>query len=228
MFDRESEMATATTNWMSAGGLLVKAEFVTPWGICDLAGVSFNRNRLARRVRQRQVKALTSVARTSLLLRIPDVGTRRSICLKDIANDWAPLIPVDAVAHEVERLITDGFVVRTTRGRLQKINGWMPLQRRVVAVELKLSRIEDAMRQARSNLGFAEESYVALPTELARRVSNNRERWEHFFRSGIGLLGVGDRDCDVLVTATKTTHFLDQAVQAYCVEKFWAARARDN
>ncbi len=47
--------------------------------------------------------------------------------------------------------MNDGFIVRTDTQALQKINGWMPLQKRLVAVELKLSRVEEAISQAVNN-----------------------------------------------------------------------------
>ena len=43
----------------------------------------------------------------------------------------------------------------------------MPLHDRIVAVEMKLSGIADALDQALQNKAFAEESYVAFPTDVA-------------------------------------------------------------
>jgi hypothetical protein len=132
------------------------------------------------------------------------------------------------VSDETARLITDRFVVSPSRGRLQKVNGWMPLQDRLVAVELKLTRIDEAMQQALNNLGFAEESYVGLPVELARRVAANASRWSDYFDAGVGLLSVARRGCQVLVSARKTGNWTDTAIQLYCVEKFWRTRSKGN
>ena len=126
------------------------------------------------------------------------------------------------------RLIADRFVVSSSPGRLQKINGWMPLQDRLVAVELKLQRIEEAMRQAFNNLGFAEESYLGLPDGAAHRVASNASRWSDFFDAGVGLLSVAQQGCEVLIPAHRTRPWTDAAIQLYCVEKFWRSRLKDN
>jgi len=132
------------------------------------------------------------------------------------------------VFKETARLIADRFVVCSSRGRLQKMNGWMPLQDRLVAVELKLQRIEEAMRQALNNLGFADESYVGLPDKVARRVLSNVSRWSDFLDAGVGMLSVARQGCELLVPARKTRKWTDTAIQLYCVEKFWRTRLKDN
>ena len=104
----------------------------------------------------------------------------------------------------------------------------MPLQDRLIAVELKLQRIEEAMRQALNNLGFAEESYVGLPVEVAHRVVSNASRWSDFLDAGVGLLSVARLGCEVLVPARKVQNRTDGAIQLYCVEKFWRTRVKDN
>jgi hypothetical protein len=79
-----------------------------------------------------------------------------------------------------------------------------------------------------NNLGFADESYVGLPDEAARRVLSNASRWSDFFDAGVGLLGVAREACEVLVPARKTRNWTDAAIQLYCVEKFWRSRLRDS
>lgn len=224
MFRREADMAPSVRRWLKGAGLQVKSEFVAPWGICDLAGLRFNTDRVAHRLRLRQKKPIGSITRAALLLQVPDVETHKSISMDRLANSFASAIAEETVATEVERLIADGFVVRSCRGRLQKVNGWMPLQDRLVAVELKLSRIEEAMQQAKSNLGFADESYVAFPMPVARRIADNPSKWSGYFDEGIGLIGVLRRCCDVLISHTPSAGLHDPAIQLYCVEKFWRTR----
>ena len=108
------------------------------------------------------------------------------------------------------------------------MNGWMPLQDRLVAVEMKLSRIDEAMRQALNNLGFAEESYVALPSDVAHRVAASAVRWSGFFDAGIGVLSVAGDGCAVLVPGPQEPCESDSAIRLYCVEKFWRTRVRGS
>jgi hypothetical protein len=65
--------------------------------------------------------------------------------------------------RDLRALIADRFVVVKKNGSFQKVNGWAPLHQRIVAVELKLRRISEALSQGLSNRTFATESYVALP-----------------------------------------------------------------
>lgn len=228
MFALESDMARATARWLERAGMAVKSEFVTPWGICDFVGLRFNQDRVAHRLGLRQTKAVSSITRAALLLQIPDTETRRSISVQSLVRRCSPSIRADVVEAETARLVADRFVVSNPRGGLQKINGWMPLQERLVAVELKLSRIEEAMRQAMNNLGFAEESYVGLPATVAHRVASRCSRWSVFFEAGIGLLSVSRRHCEVLVHPHGTSGWIDPAIQLYCVEKFWRTRTKGN
>ncbi len=228
MFAKESDMAASAVSWMKSSGMTVKSEFVTPWGICDLVGLTFNPSNVALRLQSKQTRAVSSITRAVLLLQIPDLETKKSTTLAGLIRKCAPSIPEQVVGEETARLIADGFVVSSLRGRLQKVNGWMPLQDRLVAVELKLLRIEEAMRQALNNLGFAEESYIGLPAEVARRVASNASRWSNFFDAGVGLLSVARGGCKVLVPATQNRHWTDAAIQLYCVEKFWRTHIKGN
>jgi hypothetical protein len=228
MFSRESQMAASVVRWMKASGMTAKSEFVTPWGLCDLVGLRFNPQKVALRVKLKQMRAVTSITRAVLLIQIPDAEKRQFTTLEKLIRSYGPSITEEVVRRETSRLIADGFVQCSSHQRLQKINGWMPLQDRIVAVELKLSRVDEAMRQAVNNLGFADESYVALPADVARRVMSSATRWSKFFDFGIGLLSVARQCSQVLRPAEKTGNWTDNAIQLYCVEKFWSTRPKDS
>jgi len=226
MFLRESQMASSVARWLETDGLQVKHEFVTPWGICDLVGLKFNAKRVARRLRLNQNRAVSSITRAAILLCVPEVEQRKSISLGQLASRFESAVPTATVAAEVDQLIEDRFIVRTSRGRLQKMNGWLPLQDRLVAVELKLNRIDEARRQAKRNLGFAQESYVAFPMPLARRIASAPRKWREYFERGIGLIGVQHQCCVVMIAASHSPRLNDDAIRLYCVEKFWRTRVR--
>jgi hypothetical protein len=228
MFLKESEMASCVASWMQSKGLTVKSEFVTPWGICDLVGLQFDRERVDFRLRLGQTRAIGSITRTSLMLLVPDAGAGKPTTLKHLVQACSLSVPPDVVADELARLIADGFVKTAGRGHLQRVNGWLPLQRRLVAVELKLSRIEEALRQAKSNLGFADESYVAVPSEVANRVTSKAIRSSRFLDAGVGLIGVSKKLCDVQIPAQRNHPWRNEAIQVYAVEKFWRTRSRDS
>jgi hypothetical protein len=153
-------------------------------------------------------------------MRIPETETGRSLRLETLTREYLTLIPEEDVRQHAEKLIAQKFVRRSSRNGLQRLNGWFPLHKRLMAVELKLTRIDEVMCQARNNLHFADESYVALPSDVALRVFLKRERWSEFFNQGVGLLSVTLGGCEVLIRSHGRIE-KEPALQFYCVEKFW-------
>lgn len=228
MFSRESQMATPAARWMMSQGLTVREEFTTPWGVCDLVGLEFNKAHVAHRIALGQRRSVSSISRASLLLDIPDVETGRCISTARLLKRHAVDSNPAKIQECIERLIADKFVLRTRRGSLQKLTGWMPIQNRVVAVELKLSRIDEAMRQAANNAGFADESYVALPASVALRVAAKRSRWADYFSCGIGVLAVFEHRCEVVVAALQIVPAKPSPLRVYLAEKFWRNHVKDS
>lgn len=222
-------MTEPAVRWMKSIGLMVKLEVISPWGMCDLVGVSLNPERVAQRLELKQTHAVNSMRRATMLLNIPDAKSRKSTTFEKIAESYLHFTTEEEIAKDIDRLITERFVVRTPSGRLQKVNGWMPLHDRLVALELKMSRIEEAMRQSFNNLGFASESYVGFPSDVAHRINDKPKRWQHYLDAGVGLLSVSKDECVVLRPGciSKTA---DPVLQFYSVEKFWgsAIRTKDN
>ena len=220
-FAKESEMTASAARWLRTEGFALKEEFVSPWGICDLVGVKLDPDRVAHRLGYGQVRRIGSITSAALLLGLPDADTGRDRAIQRVVRDWSPAISEGAVVEEIGRLEKDGFVRRTSGGGLQKLNGWIPLQEALVAVELKLSRIDEAMRQARQNLGFADLSLVGFPSDVAKKIATAPHRWKQYFDEGIGLLDVGVSRCRTLIPARRISGRVDPAIQMYCVDKFW-------
>jgi|SRR6185369_12245443 len=223
MFKCETNMVRPVIHWMESLDLTVKSEFITPWGICDLVGLSFNQRNVAHRLRLGQTEPIGSVTRAALLLKIPDIETHESITVRRLVRDCAPAISEESVREHTRRLLEDGFVSCPSGDRLQRLNGWMPLHKRLIAVELKLSRVEEAMRQARNNLIFADKSYVGLPKDLAVRVAQKKTRWSSFLDAGVGILAVATRECSIVMPSRRRSSAAgpDPILRFYCAEKFW-------
>lgn len=224
LFKRESEMTLPVRRWLSREGLLIKSEFVLPWGICDLVGLSFNKHQVKKRLSYRQRLPIGPLQRVELLRHIPDQESGCSITLGELQKLAERTIFAPSLENELNRLIANKFVVSDGCGSLQKLNGWAPMHRRIVAVELKLQRISEALSQALSNRAFATESYIALPYIAAERLARGSRRLD-FSRNGIGILGVTERTCKVLLRAAQLTE-PDETLQMHCVERFW--RTRDS
>lgn len=228
MFEYESQMAEPTERWLRKQGLMVKKEFPTPWGICDLVGCSLNRKNVRKRLALRQTKPISSLLRVHLLSLIPDkVDDGSIISNEDLYRAFGGYLDRERIGQELARLVKDRFVEPTDSGAFHKANGWMPLHKRLVAVELKLLRVDDAFHQAVNNLGFADESYVALPTHIAKRVVG-RKGDTRFKDRGIGVLAVDPCGCEIVLKAAARKAREDRVVQEHSVERFWLAHIRGN
>jgi len=214
--------------WLSRQKLLVKEEFSTPWGLCDLVGVSFKRKNVRQRLSLKQYDPIGPPLRIALLNRIPDFQTGETISFRQLKREFANWISPDALERELTTLKESGFVVQSAPTRLQKLNGWVPLHRRIVALELKLLRVEEALNQARSHLRFATHSFVGLPTELAFRIVRSRRRYD-FQHAGVGIIAISPASCEVLLPpCSPEPREKDVIFQMHCVERFWRTRVRDN
>jgi hypothetical protein len=100
------------------------------------------------------------------------------------------------------------------RERRQK--DWIPLHRRIIAVELKLSNVSAVLRQARENRYQVNESYVALPFDIAVKAAARQDA------DGIGVIGVRPDGCQVLRAAAARCGQANKI--EHQVEKFWRER----
>jgi hypothetical protein len=221
-FSRECEMASPVIGWLNRQRLQTKAEFRLPWGVCDIVAMSFDESCVRKRLSIGQRRPIGPLQRIELLRCIPDLESGETITVNDLEKEMDGTISATKLCAEIEKLIADGFVSTTCDGSLLKLNGWAPMHRRIIAVELKLSRVADAFAQALSNRAFATESFVAFPLALARRLAQGTRR-QSFVDNGIGILGVTSRRCDgVLPAALKMPP--DVTLQMHCSERFWRTR----
>jgi hypothetical protein len=223
VFRFEHEMVAPARRWLARQGLMVKEEFFTPWGVCDLVGVSLDRGRIKERLRLGQKRPIGPLIRVEILNAIPEGGEAQFATFEGLETEYRDLVTPSQLRAEVESLIENKFVVTTERGALQKVNGWAPLHARIVALELKLNRVEDALSQAVSHLAFAEESFVGLPTGLAERIANS-PRAAKFRSEGVGILSVGVSRCRIVLSPETPHGPVNSTLQMHCVERFWRTR----
>ncbi|MBN1508748.1 MAG: hypothetical protein JW955_18005 [Sedimentisphaerales bacterium] len=213
-------MVAPAEQWLRSQGLLTKKEFPTPWGICDLVGCSLNRNKVRKRLALRQTRPIRSSLRVHLLSLIPDETDQRTASIDVLHESFTGYLDRERIEIELDRLLRDRFIEQPSHGAYFKRNGWMPLHKRLVAIELKLTRIDDALHQAINNLGFVDGSYVGLPSDRADRLMDGRRRSD-FQDRGIGVLAIGAQRCSVVLRARRQAPTADPVIQAYSVERFW-------
>jgi hypothetical protein len=221
MFRLEREMTPIASAWMAERGLTVRREFETPWGSCDLLGVQFDEERVKNRLSHGQRQAIGPQERVRLLHRIPE---EKAITQERLAMLMGHGETPEDLAGELNVLVSRRFVVSPRAGQYRRINGWDPLSRNIVAVELKLTRITDALAQATSNQLVADESYVGLPGDTAERVLSGAHR-AVFEERGVGLLHVTRDRCTVCITAKPQFSRHQPPLRTHLLERFWRQRS---
>ncbi|MEW5923165.1 MAG: hypothetical protein AB1746_04185 [Candidatus Zixiibacteriota bacterium] len=220
MFKYESEMTRPVKDWLLAQGLMTRVEFKTPWGICDLAGVKINKEKAQLRMDYKQRATIGPIPRISILENIPDMESGKSISIKRLTSIFDDWLSAERIESELETLIRKKFVISNRKNHYQKLNGWMPMHERMVAVELKLNRISDALYQAIANTTIFAESYVALPYDTANRIAEGTRRSD-FEKYNIGLLAVKRDICEKVIPAKIPNKGVNSALQIHTAESFW-------
>jgi hypothetical protein len=217
-FDIEEEMWIPAIKWLTDQGLGYKREFRMPWGICDLVGIEWSHQRVSDRRLRRQKTPIGPPSRVAILQLIPDEESGRSIDIGAITTQIQQ--PLERVTRELKSLIRGNFVKQSPDGSLTSAVSWVPLHRRIVAVELKLDRIEEAINQARSHVAFATESYVGFPKVVAERIVTSHHV-DVLRKAGVGLLSVTYAGAVVLAEPVTGQILRDGVLQMHCVERFW-------
>lgn len=221
MFNLESKMKAPVRRWLSHQGMYVAEEFATGWGICDLVGCQFNPEKVAYRTERKQRQPLGSPEAVFIYSQLPDVqDTRRGIKREVLTDQLSPFISESRIERTLSRLHATNHIQFTRTGTIQKVNGWAPMYSRLAAVELKLNRLSDVFEQARANRAFAPESFVALPSDVAKRAVDS-SFIDELASEGIGLLAVSQKTCRVLLEANCAADSIDSALELWAVEYFW-------
>ncbi|MEE9443227.1 MAG: hypothetical protein V3V99_11245 [candidate division Zixibacteria bacterium] len=226
-FKKESEMLEPVLSWAHTRGFTTKTEFPTGWGICDVVAASPNKFSIKKRLKYNQKKPILSLQKIDLLYNIPDEENGHSISLKRLGRESKSHYPDIDLDFELTELTRQRYIVSPRAGYYQKRNGWQPLQKKLLAIEIKLNRIEEALFQAFNNLKFASESYVALPKQIASRIAKSK-RLVDFVECGVGLISVNQNTCRVLRKSKSNNTILNSKVQMTYIERFWQDWLKDN
>ncbi len=216
---KEAQMAPAAVAWLREQGLLVKEEFALPWGICDFVGAALDSEKVRTRLALKQRDTVGRLLRVGILLSLPDVGAT-GVGFRDLEAKFAGLLSREELQSELAVLAKKRFVRTSSGGLYQKVNGWIPMHRRLVAIELKLDRVDEALCQARKNKEVTWESYVGLPMAVAERVCGGK-KLAAFDAAGVGILGLCGRKADVVLPARRCGVEQSPVMGVHCAERFW-------
>ena len=172
-FELETEMAAPVLTWCREHGYAARCEVATNVGIVDIAAVNGAAHRLP--LTRRQANTLFHFP-TSVDLNI-DNDDRQFARLR--AKDIHHLTRLGLLRRE-----PTGHIIRTYTP---------PEQDPTICIELKLSRVHDALKQARSYQEWSRRTYVALPEK--RVVALGAVVLGLFTLWGVGLLAVNPSGC---------------------------------
>jgi hypothetical protein len=226
-FTREAEMLNPVLSWVHSQGLDALTEFPTSWGICDVVAAAPHKGHVRSRAKLRQRHPITTAPKIDLLMRLPDEDSGQAITLVRILKEAASKYGSESVEKAISELSRDGYIVWPRKNHLQKRNGWIPMHRRLVAIEMKLRRVEEALIQAYCNLRFASESYVALPAKSAQRVVQSGRVKDFEFR-GVGLISVSRDSCYLLQRSKPDGNVVDAGAQILYTERFLRIWLKDS
>jgi hypothetical protein len=216
-FYLERDMTYPARNWLQFAGFKTKDEFRTPWGICDLVGVKLSKRYIEDRRSLNQTRPVGSASRVALLECIPP---DRGISVGELARRASNLFTVDELPKELRQLKAMHFVSSSEEGLYTRQIPASAGQNLVVAVEIKLGKIEEVLSQARANLAFAHRSYIGVPMANAERLAESA-RSEDLRLSGVGLLSVERGLCEELIPSAGNESFANPSIRAHCIERFW-------
>lgn len=91
---------------------------------------------------------------------------------------------------------------------------WMPLASKIVAVELKLSRMSEVVEQAKWHRNYSTQSFIAMPERMAERAISKAKSW------GIGVLAV-KKDSVAVFYDAPINHIEDKWFYHTIAEVFW-------
>jgi hypothetical protein len=151
-------------------------------GVVDLLGVDFDDEVLSRRVRA-GLGPIDRPLRIEVLslLRVDRYLSIERLAKKVSSNPRALMRSTVGPLADFGAVEIDGSRVRAT-------GMWLPVARRLTAVELKLSKWRAAARQADNAALAADRSWVVLDAVRATNAVRNRD---YFSELGVGLAVVG-------------------------------------
>lgn len=215
--DLEAHLAGTVLRWLGEQGLVQMEEFVTPWGVADVLGIRYNIDRVQARIAAGHLEPVGDAHAVQLLLSLPSGGKSKRIA--DVARRFEPLFGTVLFERAVRNLIRKRFVIQEGASLVRRTE-WLPYHEQLVAVELKLRRVDEALAQARRHKAITVESYVGMPAVIAEKVAFTGRRSE-FEAAGVGLLSVQDGNCSVLIPPDILEKTVLQTQELCAAEACW-------
>jgi hypothetical protein len=174
----ESHLKGTAQRWLAAQGLMPFEEFQVSWGIVDVVGIKVDVDQVIERVGARQVDPIGDYRTVVVLRSIPLSSSRRSTSLEQLQHVHGEALGESVTERIVQKLVRKRMIQRTSDGRYVRTLAQKSFHEELICIELKLSRVDEALAQARRHQVIAARSYVGLPAAAAERVAFSPKRQE--------------------------------------------------
>jgi hypothetical protein len=219
-FRNERAMLSPIHLWLADQGFFTKYEFQTPWGICDLVGVRPVADKVTARMSAGGKEAIGSSTNAAVLLAIPSVESGKSISPARLAKALGDYVSSEKISQSLKALKKKRFIESTAKGYWRRIDAWHPFFDSIVAIEFKLSRVEEVLLQATHHKGITQQSYVALPAAAAERALIGKGR-ERFSARGVGVIALSENTCATLLAPETSAYATNPVFALHAAERFW-------
>lgn len=199
-FKLEKEMKPLVESWLISNHFLVKQEFATSEGICDIVGCHINEVAIRKRLKIGIKKHLSNEIQIMICCILLTQNNKLSINkLCDFLGQKFS-VSSDSILKDINKLISKNAVYQDNNN-IHLIEGWFPLYAELVAIELKLTNFKEALAQAKRYREYSHFSYVALPDYSINKLSQSNI--DDFGNNGVGLISVSTDKIKIIVKPIK-------------------------
>lgn len=216
----ETQLASSVWRWLNTKGAYPIDEFQAPWGITDFFGIRPNLDRVLERTSKGQTTSVGGDQHVMILLAVPALESGKSIDQELLAKRFSFLIGKSKVEHIIQTLRKRRFLKADSQGQLTRDTPWLPFHDEMWSVELKLTRVNEALAQAKRHLRITPNSFVGLPPIAASKVAQSAKA-NDFIRSGVGLLSVTPEECVEVIKCSGDRSPVEQVYEVAAAENCW-------
>jgi hypothetical protein len=217
----ETQLLSPVRRWLESEGYITVDEFQTPWGITDLLGLKYNLDMVFDRIANKQLAPIGDLQSVMVFLLMPPASSRHSLTEEELFKELGYLMGEPKLRAIVASLRRKKLITISSSGRFTRAAPWLPYHERMVSVELKLSRVDEAIAQAKRHRVITPFSYVALPESVAEKAAVD-SRSTDFIVAGVGLISVAKDTCRVLLEPREKSSSLEQAYEIAAAEQLWS------
>jgi len=181
-------------------------------------GVEWDIDQVLLRRNSGHLVAVESDQAVSVMLSVPDGAG--SVSRASLLEEFTDSLGERRLNEVLQTLLRRKLLREDETGAYTRSTPWMPFHRKLIAVELKLKRVEEVLNQAKRHLTITPHSFVALPPAIAARLAASSKA-DEFRLAGVGLVAASNGTCEELIAPSFSGERLDRVFEIAAAEKCW-------